>query len=250
MEKIFSRERVVLITGASGGIGFDTALYFASQGDKVAFHYNNSESSAKGILEVAREKSLQIKCYQADLTISQEVNRLFSAIEKDFGPVEILINGHGYSEQDLFQDISDDAWRKTMAINLDASFYTCRRAVPSMINAHNGVILNISSIWGMVGGAMEVHYSTAKAALIGMTKALAKELGPSGIRVNCLAPGWIETPMNDCHGEEAISEFLMETPLGRLGKTEEIASWIYFLSSEEASFMTGQVISPNGGVVI
>lgn len=250
MEKNISKGSVVLVTGASGGIGFDTALYFAMRGDRVAFHYNKGEQAAKDILKIAEESGLVIHCYQGDLTYSSEVDAMFSAIENDLGPVEILINGLGYSEQDLFQDISDEAWRKTMAVNVDACFYTSRRAIPHMIEAQKGVILNLSSIWGMVGGAMEVHYSTAKAALIGFTKALAKELGPSGIRVNCLAPGWIETPMNDCHDEEAVADFLMETPLGRLGKTSEMASWIYFLCSDEASFMTGQVVSPNGGVVI
>lgn len=250
MEKKISRGRVILITGGSGGIGFDTALHFATKGDTVAFHYNKSGQMARKVMKLAEEMDLDIHCYQGDLTNSNEVNTMFSAIEKDLGPVEILINGHGYSEQALFQDITDEAWLKTMAINLDACFYTSRRAVPHMLDARRGVILNLSSIWGMVGGAMEVHYSTAKAALIGFTKALAKELGPSGIRVNCLAPGWIETSMNECHGDEAVSAFLMDTPLGRLGKTEEIASWIYFLCSDEASFMTGQVVSPNGGVVV
>ncbi len=250
MEKIIYKERVVLVTGASGGIGFETALFFAQNGDKVAFHYNQNVKMAEKATAMANEKGLNLRCYQGDLTKSEAVNLMFSAIEKDLGPVEILINGLGYSEQNLFQEISDEAWQKTMAVNLDASFYTARRATPHMLDARRGVILNLSSIWGMVGGAMEVHYSTAKAALIGMTKALAKELGPSGIRVNCLAPGWIETPMNDCHDEDAISEFLTDTPLGRLGSAQEIASWLYFLSSNEASFMTGQVISPNGGVVI
>lgn len=250
MEKKISKGRVVLVTGASGGIGYETALYFAQKGDRVAFHYNKGNHRAMEIVEALKTMDLDIHCYQCDLTLSLEVDLLFDKIENDLGPVEILINGHGYSEQGLFQYISDEAWRKTMSINLDATFYTSRRAVPKMILARRGVILNVSSIWGMVGGAMEVHYSTAKAALIGFTKALAKEVGPSGIRVNCIAPGWIDTPMNDCHDDEAVTDFLMETPLGRLGKTEEIAAWIYFLSSEEASFMTGQVVSPNGGVVI
>lgn len=250
MEKNLYNERVILITGASGGIGFETALYFANRGDKVAFHYNHNQKMAERAMKVANEKGLTLHCYQGDLTKSEAVNLMFDAIEKDLGPVEILINALGYSEQNLFQDITNEAWHKTMAVNVDASFYTARRATPQMLEAQKGVIVNLSSIWGIVGGAMEVHYSAAKGALIAMTKALAKELGPSGIRVNCLAPGWIETPMNESHDDEAVSEFLTDTPLGRLGSAKEIASWLYFLCSDEASFMTGQVISPNGGVVI
>ncbi len=250
MEKKISKGRVVLITGASGGIGNEAALYFAARGDKVAYHFNENKEKAERAVKDVEALGGTIFCCQGDLTKSEEVDAMFDEIEKALGPVEILINALGYSEQALFQDISDASWRQTMAVNLDASFYCSRRAVPNMLQVQKGVILQISSIWGMTGGAMEVHYSTAKAALIGMTKAMAKELGPSGIRVNCLAPGWIETPMNDGHDEEAVSQFLMETPLGRLGNVKEIAAWLYFLCSEEASFMTGQVISPNGGVVI
>lgn len=242
--------QVVLITGATGGIGQAAAKKFATMGMTVALHYHQNQAVLMQLVDTLQTAGAHVAAFQADLTDSTAVNQMFDQIEATLGPVSVLINAAGYSEQDLFQDISDEAWRKTMAINLDASFYCARRAVPHMLSAQNGVLLNLSSIWGMTGGAMEVHYSTAKAAIIGMTKALAKELGPSRIRVNCLAPGWIGTDMNAVHDEVAEQAFINETPLGRIGHVEEVAEWIWFLCSEQASFMTGQVISPNGGVVI
>lgn len=242
--------KVVLITGASGGIGQAAAKKFAEMGLAVALHYHKNASAMQNLVQTLKDSGAEVMAFQADLTNSGAVNRLFDQIEASLGAVSILINGAGYSEQDLFQEITDEAWRNTMAVNLDASFYCARRAVPNMLAAQYGVILNISSIWGMTGGAMEVHYSTAKAAVIGMTKALAKELGPSRIRVNCLAPGWVNTEMNAIHDDESELAFINDTPLGRIGNVQEIAEWIWFLCSEHAAFMTGQVVSPNGGVVI
>lgn len=244
------RQRTVLVTGGSGGIGKAIVRHFAQMGDRVVLHYNTQSETALGIENALVSKGLSVKALKADLTKSEAVHQLFSEIESCYGPVEVLINAAGYSDQDLCQDITDDAWKKMMSINLDATFYTCRRAIPQMIEAHKGVILNISSIWGMTGASMEVHYSAAKAGVIGLTKALSKELGPSQIRVNCLAPGWIDTEMNADHDQETQEAFLMETPLGRMGSPKEMAEWSWFLCSAEASFMTGQIISPNGGVVI
>lgn len=246
----FNNNKVVLITGASGGIGQAAAKKFADMGLAVALHYHKNQAGMADLEKALNASGARVMAFQADLTDSGAVSQMFDQIENGLGAVSILINAAGYSEQDLFQDISDESWRKTMAINLDASFYCARRAVPNMLTAQYGVILNLSSIWGMTGGAMEVHYSTAKAAVIGMTKALAKELGPSNIRVNCLAPGWIGTDMNAVHNDEVEQAFINETPLGRIGHVEEVAEWIWFLCSEHAAFMTGQVISPNGGVVI
>lgn len=242
--------RTVLITGASGGLGRSAAVEFAKMGDRVAIHYNQQSVVAMALEAELLLTGHCVKAFQADLTDSLQVNRLYDEVEALFGAVEVLINCAGFSEQALCQEITDEAWRKTMSINLDASFYCCRRAIPLMIEAHKGVILNISSIWGMTGASMEVHYATAKAAIIGMTKAMAKELGPSQIRVNCLAPGWVETEMNSEHDTQAQNAFINETPLGRIGTPEEMAKWMWFLCSPEASFMTGQVISPNGGVVV
>lgn len=242
--------KTVLITGASGGIGSAAAIKFAREGHKVAIHYFSNQSKAEALERKILEEGYCAKAFVADLTSSHSVNLLFSEIETHFGAVEILINAAGYSDFALCHEITDESWQKTMAINLDASFYCCRRAIPNMLSKHEGVILNVSSIWGISGASMEVHYSTAKAAIIGMTKAMAKELGPSNICVNCLAPGWIETEMNVEHDEDAVTSFLAETPLGRVGSPEEIAEWMLFLCSKQASFMTGQIISPNGGVVI
>lgn len=242
--------RVVLVTGGSGGIGSAVVRRFAQNGDKVALHYHSQSEKAAAIENALNQEGYQVKAYQADLTKSADVDRLFSAIEQEMGRVEVLINCTGQSDQQFFQDINDESWRRTMAINLDACFYACRRASSPMIEAKSGVIVNFSSIWGMTGASMEVHYSTAKAAVQGLTKALAKELGPSGIRVNCLAPGWVETDMNALHDQAAVSGFLEETPLGRVGTPKEIGEWCWFLASPQAGFMTGQIISPNGGVVI
>lgn len=245
-----NQKKTVLITGASGGIGAAAAKKFAAEGLRVAVHYHANAAVALALESELKASGAVVAAYQADLSSSESVHLLFDAVERELGPVDILINAAGYSDLSLCHEISDASWRKTMGINLDASFYCCRRAIPHMIDVRQGVILNISSIWGMTGGSMEVHYSTAKAAIIGMTKAMAKELGPSNIRVNCLAPGWIATDMNSEHDDEALESFIGETPLGRIGTTDEIAAWIWFLCSEQASFMTGQVISPNGGVVI
>lgn len=243
-------QRVVLITGASGGIGEAAAYRFAASGDCVAVHYHQNSAKAEQIVECIRSSGGTASSYCADLSSSTDVKKMFSEISNELGSPEILVNALGYSEQNLFQWISDDDWRKMMAINLDAVFYCCREALPKMIEQKRGCILNVSSIWGISGASMEVHYAAAKAGVIGLTKALAKEAGPSGVIVNCIAPGWIDTDMNTEHSDEAKSEFIESTPLARTGTAKEMGDWIYFLCSGQAGFLTGQVISPNGGVLI
>lgn len=242
--------RVVLITGASGGIGGAAARRFANGGDHVAVHYHKNKDQALALVEEINSHGGISSLYCADLTSSSEVKRMFNEIESQLGNPDVLVNAAGYSEQNLFQWITDEQWQKMMAINLDSVFYTCREALPSMIEQKKGWILNVSSIWGISGASMEVHYATAKAAVIGMTKALAKEAGPSGVVVNCIAPGWIDTDMNGEHDDEARNDFIAITPMGRTGTVVEIAEWIYFLCSSRSGFLTGQVISPNGGVII
>lgn len=165
-------------------------------------------------------------------------------------PVDVLINNAGVSSQKLFTDITDDDWRKTIGVNLDGVFYCCREVLPQMISRKNGVIINISSMWGEVGASCEVHYSASKAGVIGLTKALAKEVAPSGIRVNCISPGVIMTDMMSGFDDNTIEELKSETPLQRLGTPEDIASAALFLASDEASFITGQTLGVNGGFVI
>ena len=166
------------------------------------------------------------------------------------GGVDVLINNAGVSSQKLFTDITDDDWRKTIGVNLDGVFYCCREALPRMISQKSGVIVNISSMWGEVGASCEVHYSASKSGVIGLTRALAKEVAPSGIRVNCIAPGVIMTDMMNDYDDETIEELKSQTPLGRLGTPEDIASAALFLASDEASFITGQTLGVNGGFVI
>ena len=175
---------------------------------------------------------------------------MFSEIRNSLGEVDILVNNAGGGTQILFSDISDELWRETFALNVDGCFYCCKEALPHMIHEKQGKIINISSIWGVTGASCEVHYSAAKAAIIGLTKALAKELGPSGINVNCVAPGVIDTPMNAHLSEEAMNELKEETPLCRIGTPEDVANAVYFLASDDASFITGQVLGANGGFVI
>lgn len=236
---------VVLITGASRGIGAACAKAFADSGYRVAVHYNKSKEAAE---KIASDCGGYAVC--GDISDSSEVERIFSEVEANLGTVGILINNAGISHEGLFTETSDDDWNKIIATNLNSAFYTSRRALPAMISKKSGVIINVSSIWGLVGASCEVAYSASKAGLIGLTRALAKEVGPSGVRVNCIAPGVVKTDMLNSFSEDDLNALKDETPLGRLGEPSDIAKAILYLASDEASFITGQVLSPNGGFVI
>ncbi len=231
--------RTVLITGASRGIGAATARAFAALGDKVIINYNKSEKEA-----VALADEIGGTAIKADVSSVAEVKNMFAVA----GEVDILVNNAGIASFSFFDQISDSEWEKIIGTNLTGAFYCSREVIPQMISRKSGAIVNVSSMWGMVGASCEVAYSAAKAGLIGMTKALAKEVGPSGITVNCVAPGAIDTDMNKLLDEDALKSLCEETPLGRLGTAEEVAEAIVFLSQNK--FITGQVISPNGGLVI
>ncbi len=187
---------------------------------------------------------------QADVSQRDQVETMFEEIEKQVGSVDILVNNAGISSQMLITDVSPAHWNQMWGVNVNGALFCTQRVLPGMISKKQGKIINISSIWGMVGASCEVHYSTTKAAMIGFTKALAKEVGPSGIQVNCVAPGVIETQMLRDLSPEDLEALKEETPLGVLGQGEDVASCVAFLASKEANFMTGQVISPNGGLVI
>ena len=251
--------KTVLITGSSRGIGAEIARLFFLSGDyNVIINYNKSGARADMLRKELEEISSKDKAKEygkiitvgADVSSEAEVERLFSEAEAAFGKVDILVNNAAISSYSLFQDLTLDDWRKTMAVNLDSVFLCTKRALPCMINQKYGRIINISSIWGMCGSSCEVHYSTSKAAIIGMTKALAKEVGPSGITVNCVAPGVIDTEMNKALSSEDLAALCEETPLGCIGKCEDIAKAVLFLATDGGDFITGQVISPNGGIVI
>lgn len=242
--------RVVLITGASSGIGAAAALKFAKEGDWVAIHYNQNRGGALKVQkEISKIPGGRAEIFQADFENPNDVYSLCERVASSLGIVEVLINNAGITNQKLITDFSLCEWNQLILVNLTAAFAACQAVIPSMVSKKCGKIINISSIYGMVGGSCEVPYSAAKAGVIGFTKALALELGPSNIQVNCVAPGVIDSPMNLNHSEETIKELCAQTPLGRLGTAEEIASIIFFLASSDADFITGQVISPNGGIV-
>lgn len=239
-------KKTVLINGGSRGIGRAVCERLAKEGANVAFTYLHSEEKAKELAE-----KLGALAIRADSRVSSEVNRAVKAAEKKFGRIDILVNCAAKSEFALVTDISDEAWRDMMAVNLDGYFYYIRAVLPSMIREKQGRIINITSMWGEVGASCEVHYSASKAAVIGLTKALAKELGPSGITVNCVSPGVIDTDMNRAHlTEEDLSALADETPLGRIGTPEEVAASVAFLAGDGGNFITGQILSVNGGLVI
>jgi 3-oxoacyl-[acyl-carrier protein] reductase len=237
--------KVVFITGGSRGIGACAVKAFAEAGYKVAFTYLKSENEA-----LCLSKSTGALAIKADASSSKEMSDAIKRACEELGHIDILINNVGISEFSLFTDISDDMWHRMIDTNLSSAFYASRAVLPQMISRKDGCIINISSMWGQVGASCEVHYSASKAGLIGLTKALAKEVAPSGIRVNCVAPGAIDTEMNACLSDEAIEQIKNETPLGRLGTPEEIANILLFLADERSSFITGQIIGANGGMII
>lgn len=242
--------KTVLITGATGGIGRAVAIAFAKAGYKVAGQYHSNEASANQLKNELEAVGCEFFICRCDVSDSSAVEAMFSETEKNLGIVEVLINNAGIAQQKLFTDITDEDWRKMMGVDLDGTFYCCRAALPAMIREKRGRIINISSMWGQVGASCEVHYSAAKAGVIGLTQALAKEVGPSGITVNAIAPGVIRTPMLNCFSEDDLAALADETPLSVIGEPKNVADAALFLAGDGASFITGQVIGVNGGFVI
>ncbi len=237
--------RVVLITGGSRGIGAATARRFAAGGDRVVVNYCRSRQQAEALAEEIGGMAVQ-----ADVSDPAQVKEMVDNVLEKFCQLDILICNAGIAQQKLFGDLTDQDWRQMFAVNVDGVFYTIRAALPQFIHRKAGKILTLSSMWGQVGGSCEVAYSAAKAAVIGLTKALAQELGPSGITVNCVSPGVIDTEMNGSLSREDLAALAEETPLGRIGRPEEVAEALWYLASEGANFMTGQILSPNGGLIV
>ena len=242
--------QTVLITGASRGIGAKTAELFAMHGYRVIINYNNSRNDAEILLSGIIKNGGNAEIMKADISESKEVNSMFTVIGEKFGGVDILINNAGIAQTKLFTDITDDDWNRMISVNLSGAFYCCRNALPYMIRQHYGRIINISSMWGQVGGSCEVHYSAAKAGVIGLTKALAMEEGLSGITVNCIAPGVIKTDMTSSLTTEDFKELAEQTPTGTIGTPYDIARTALFLADKNSSFITGQVIGVNGGFTV
>ena len=235
----------ILITGGSRGIGACLVRELAKRGNSVVLNYNKSEKEAKNIQKELEELGIEIEIFKADVSKHDEVKRLRQFFFSKYKNIDVLINNAGISQIKLFTEITDEDWEKMLSTNLNSVFYTTKEFVNNMIENKSGCIINISSIWGVVGGSCEVHYSTAKAGIIGMTKALAKEMGPSNIRVNSIAPGIIDTDMNNDLTSQDIEELKKEIPLKRVGTAEEIAKTVKMLIENE--YITGQIISVNGG---
>ncbi|MDD4715183.1 MAG: SDR family oxidoreductase [Oscillospiraceae bacterium] len=243
-------KKTVLITGASRGIGRAAARLFAREGYAVAIHYNQSEAEAFRLKEELSAQGHTAITVQADVSCRDQVFAMVDKTLQYFSQIDILVCNAGIAHQKLFTDITPREWRNFFAVNLDGMFHCCQAVLPSMLHRKAGKIITLSSMWGLTGASCEVAYSATKAAVIGLTRALAKELGPSGITVNSVAPGVIDTDMNRNLDEASIEALKEETPLGVLGTPEDIAASILFLASPGADFITGQVLSPNGGFII
>ena len=234
--------RTVLITGGSRGIGAGAVRAFSNAGYRVAFFYLNSEASASAL--AAETGACAIRC---DVRDSASVSCAVAQAQRVLSHIDVLINNAGVAQQKLFTDITDEDWRAMLDTHLTGTFLLSRAVLPGMISRRHGRIINVGSIWGQVGASCEVHYSAAKAGLIGLTRALAKEVAPSGVTVNCVCPGVIATDMLASFTEEDLAVLCEETPVGRLGTPEDVARTLVFLAEESAGFITGQVIGVNGG---
>jgi 3-oxoacyl-[acyl-carrier protein] reductase len=242
--------KTVLITGASRGIGRETARLFAQKGWNVAVNYHRAEDQAFALVQELTAQHLSAFAVRADVGCRAEVAHMVEETVRRYGAIHVLVNNSGIAQQKLFSDLTEEDWERMFRVNVTGMFHCCQCVLPEMLRRHSGSIVNLSSMWGVTGASCEVHYSASKAAVIGLTRALAKELGPSGITVNCVAPGVVETEMNAQLDAEALRALQEETPLGRLGSPQEVAAAVCFLASDDARFITGQVLGVNGGMVI
>jgi 3-oxoacyl-[acyl-carrier protein] reductase len=242
--------QVALITGASRGIGAAIARSLAQAGYRVAINYCQSEEKALALRDELIAQGADAMAVQADVSDFDAVQAMVGQVLARWRRIDVLVNNAAIAQQKLFIDISPLEWRRMFQVNVDGAYNCLQAVLPGMISRKSGAVVNLSSMWGQVGASCEVHYSAAKAALIGLTRALAKELGPSGIRVNCVAPGVILTDMNAALGEETLEALREETPLEALGRPEDVARAVRFLAGPESGFVTGQVLGVNGGFII
>jgi len=243
-------KKVALVTGASRGIGRGIALQLAREGWDLCVNYIQHQTAAEETVAEIRAMGRSAIAVQADVADSQAVEAMVRQAKAELGHISLLVNNAGIAGQSLFQDISDEMWNRYMGVNLGGARNTIRAVLPRMLHEKSGCIVNISSIWGLRGASCEVAYSCTKAALIALTRSLAMELAPSHIRVNCVAPGVINTDMVQVLGQETLQELAQQTPLGRLGTPEDIAHAVSFFASEKASFITGQVLTADGGFIV
>ena len=244
-----TERKTVLITGGAGGIGSAAALAFANEGLNVVINYHSSKDEALLLQEKIISMGQKALAIRADVSDRAEVEQMFSQIKNHFGGVDVLINNAGIAQQKMFCDITQNDFDTMFGIIVKGAFNCSQLALPFMVHNKYGKIINISSMWGVTGASCEVHYSAAKAALIGLTKALARELAPSHINVNCIAPGVIDTNMNASLGQETLELLKEESPMGRFGTPEEVASLMTFLASDKSDFITGQVIGVDGAYI-
>lgn len=238
--------KTILVTGGSRGIGRAIVERFAKEGYNVVLNYNKSEYAA---LDIAKQYK-NVEIFKANVSNPKDVEAMVNFAEEKFKKIDVLVNNAGISSSSLLQDLSLEEWNNLFEVNVTGTFLVTKNVLPNMISNKSGKIINISSVWGLVGASMEVAYSASKAAIIGFTKALAKEVGPSGITVNAIAPGIVMTDMVSNLTLDEFEEIRKDIPLERIGETSDISNTAFFLASEEANYITGQVISPNGGWVI
>ena len=243
-------KKVALVTGSSRGIGRAVAAELARDGYAVCINYYERKDKADELVALLRAEGREAIAVQADVSKRSEVNAMVAQCERELGKITLLVNNAGVAGQALFQDVTDEMWERYFGVNLNGARNTIQAVLPNMLHEKSGCIVNISSIWGQHGASCEVTYSCTKHALIGLTRSLAMELAPSGIRVNCVAPGVIDTPMNGHLSPDAIESLKEETPLGTIGAPQDVAESILFLGSPASDFITGQILAPNGGIVI
>ncbi len=240
--------KCALITGASGGIGSEIAIRLAKDGFNIAACYCSDENGIKELEKELEKTGVSFKSYKADVSDLSAIKDVFADATDFFGGVSVLVNNAGIAQQKLFTDITEAEFDRMTAVNFKGVFNCCQCAVPFMISCKSGKIINISSMWGVYGASCETVYSATKAAVIGLSKALARELAPSNIQVNCVAPGAIDTKMNDNLTDEEKISFADEIPMGRFGMANEIAGIVSFLASSDSDYVTAQVITADGGL--
>lgn len=242
--------RTALVTGGSRGIGRAVSLKLAAAGYDVAVNYRTNAEGARKVVEEIVLQGGRAMAVQADVADGAAVAEMVKEVEAQLGPVSLLVNNAGLSWFGLFQDMEYDIWRRLFAVHVDGAYHCIQAVLPKMLREKEGCIINVSSIWGLRGASCEVGYAAAKAAQIGLTRSLAAELAPSGIRVNAVAPGCIDTDMLRALGEETVASLAEETPMGRIGTPEDVAKAVRFLSSPDAAFITGQVLTTDGGFTL